>query len=325
MFIINPLKRSLEKGEKIAFITSNRYGERLGDTLISLITVYNLFKQNYSIEVFGDYAYALRRWFPHFTIHPQLSIDQQEILQNYSTVIHLGHSLLSQEVETWHSHSIFLWRKPLYTSKNSIVEVQLIQCREIFNIEEPTLNNGLVVPANVCFGKYQNRVMIHPTSSKIDNQWPPKKFAQLAKILSLRGYQPYFILLPQERGSWEKNAGPGLSIPSYQNIDEVAAALCESGYFIGNDSGIGHLASNVGLPTLTIMIRFGLMRQWRPSFHCRNEVILASPRYCPRPIKELIWKKCTTVSKVIKKFEKLTDLKNLYDEKNVKMDAVLSL
>jgi heptosyltransferase III len=57
-----------------------------------------------------------------------------------------------------------------------------------------------------------------------------------------------------------------LDVPLFSGQSEMTAFICESGYMIGNDSGIGHLASCLGLPTVTICRSEQNGRFWRPSW-----------------------------------------------------------
>jgi ADP-heptose:LPS heptosyltransferase len=41
-------------------------------------------------------------------------------------------------------------------------------------------------------------------------------------------------------------ANARFAMPDFQSLSDVAAFIYESGRFVGNDSGLAHLASNVG-------------------------------------------------------------------------------
>ena len=91
------------------------------------------------------------------------------------------------------------------------------------------------------------------TSSK---QWNLKRFIKLAEKLNQVGWDAK-LLLPFTEAFKIQN-----TIDHYSDlfiltstVDELARYLYESGYFIGNDSGPGHLASNLGIPVLTTVIK----------------------------------------------------------------------
>ncbi|WP_192980422.1 glycosyltransferase family 9 protein [Pseudomonas sp. EggHat1] len=66
---------------------------------------------------------------------------------------------------------------------------------------------------------------------------------RLAHRLKGQGYDPQFVLSPKERAEWSEHQGDAFLIPNFSNVRELAAYLYESGYIIGSDSGVGHLAA----------------------------------------------------------------------------------
>ena len=110
-------------------------------------------------------------------------------------------------------------------------------------------------------------VAIHPGSGAEHKCWPLENFLKLSTHLRQEQMEVIFLLGPAERERWESNrvrqieaVGPVLKELA---LTEVTAILsCCAGY-VGNDSGIGHLAGSMGIPTVTI---FGPTspRKWRP-------------------------------------------------------------
>lgn len=82
--------------------------------------------------------------------------------------------------------------------------------------------------------------VIHPFASSPRKRWPLEKFREAAQLLKL----PV---------SW--CAGPGEDLPEAIRIDnlyDLARWLAQARVYIGNDSGISHLASAVGTPTIVL-------------------------------------------------------------------------
>ena len=113
-------------------------------------------------------------------------------------------------------------------------------------------------------------IALGPAANWQGKQWPAESFAQLAQELTGEGG-----LFPQARvavlaaAGEEAQATPLLeSLPDSRRIDLVgkldlptaAACLARSDFFIGNDSGLMHLAAAVGIPTLGL---FGPSRETR--------------------------------------------------------------
>jgi ADP-heptose:LPS heptosyltransferase len=76
---------------------------------------------------------------------------------------------------------------------------------------------------------------------------------------------------------------------------------------IGNDSGIGHLASNLKIPTLTIFASRRKKTLWRCDFF-QNDIIYPLPLINIKGfrIRDKYWYKTIFVFNILKKFNKLT-------------------
>jgi len=144
-----------------------------------------------------------------------------------------------------------------------------------FGLADVVISNGMRAPAGLTFRKYASRVALHPEASTADKRWLPERFVALSRRLQARGLTAEFILAARERGRWE---GLGSALPPLQSFASsalLAAWIYESGWFIGNDSGVGHLASALGIPTLTIFRRRGVAERWRPGFTA-GDIVLPS-------------------------------------------------
>lgn len=294
------LKRPLDKNESIAYISS----PALGDTLISLVTVNNLIRNGYQVDVYGDFAYALRDWFPTMKIYPFFSLEEQRKLANYSTVLHMHERALSQALSAWHPHSIVLFHNPLFRFLMLEVDMQVLTCQYQLGLSNVVRDNNMQPLPELIVHKHKDRIVIHPTSASVLRNWPPQKFIKLARILRDRGYTPAFIIENHERDGWIKIINHEFPIPNSNSLSEVASCFYESGYFIGNDSGLGHLASSINLPTVSIFLRQGLAKHWQPSW-APSEIVLPPFWLNPRLIREKFWKQCTSVKKVLASFNRL--------------------
>lgn len=98
-------------------------------------------------------------------------------------------------------------------------------------------------------------VLIHPGSGGQAKCWAHENFLHLAQRLKQENYEVIFLLGPAERERFSrKTLGafqqfPSLSELSLTQILQVLA--CSDGY-IGNDSGISHLAAALAKPTLAV-------------------------------------------------------------------------
>jgi ADP-heptose:LPS heptosyltransferase len=131
--------------------------------------------------------------------------------------------------------------------------------------------------------------------------------------LKEEGYEPVFIPGgPKERENWKDVEKLGFQIAGFANLDLLAAFLYESGYLIGNDSGLGHLASALGIPTLTFCRRKTWANMWAPSFH-KGEVVTPGswiPNIRGFRLRDRHWKKFITVGMARRAFERLSTCSN---------------
>lgn len=103
-------------------------------------------------------------------------------------------------------------------------------------------------------------VIIHPGSGSGKKNWPVDRFAEVFTGLKHAGQSPVFLLGPAEDFLEKEIGGPAHRV---SDLFELVALLGKTGGFIGNDSGVTHLAAYLGLPVVAI---FGPSdpERWRP-------------------------------------------------------------
>jgi heptosyltransferase-2 len=89
---------------------------------------------------------------------------------------------------------------------------------------------------------------LHTGSGSPAKNWPGERFAEAARRLS-RG-RPW--LLAQGPAEEEPAPWPGAMVAREWPLRVLGAVLSRAGLFIGNDSGVAHLAAASGAPTLTL-------------------------------------------------------------------------
>lgn len=286
---------------KIAFITS----PQLGDALISMVTVNNLRRNNFAVTIFSDYIYALREWFTHNEVKKMpASIAEKEEVQNFDTIIFTYRHDIDSSYDLNNKNVIVLADSSLYRTQQTMVDIQIAICGHELDLKNLTKDNGLTPPANCTHQKFRNRVAIHPTSREACRSWHAEKFIILSRILQNKGYSVGFLMSPQERPAWHWVAEHGILLPELHTLANTAQWLYESGFFIGNDSGLGHLASCLNIPTVSLILRRKLANQWRPSW-APGQVILPPKWLITRPLKERFWSNTISVKRVyraVKKF-----------------------
>jgi ADP-heptose:LPS heptosyltransferase len=104
-------------------------------------------------------------------------------------------------------------------------------------------------------------IVLHPGSGSKKKVWPLKRFLDLAQYLQGRSESRMVIVLgPAESGEVQKafegiewDTGPAAPIVvKGLSLLELASVMEGCRVFIGNDSGITHMAAALGLPTIAI-------------------------------------------------------------------------
>lgn len=178
--------------------------------------------------------------------------------------------------------------------------------RTHFGAAGSTTDNGIVAPATLKHRRHRHRVVIHPEASTHDKRWSPARFIALGKRLQALGYEVCFVIAPNERERWHGLEQRGIAAPHFDDLHALACWLYESGWFIGNDSGIGHLASNLSIPTISLFRRRAVAERWRPAW---GTVRVVLPRqWIPTArLKEKFWREALTCRRVVKVFRQLAE------------------
>jgi len=277
----------------------------LGDSLVFCVIAHNLQRQGALVSVFGDQALLLKAWLPDVDVFatPERAA-LPALLADFDLVVQLHTDRPFADAAQCHPNVLILSHVPNAASSESMAARLADVCRSEWSIDDAVCSNGLRAPAGLVSRRHVNRVVIHPTASTADKCWLPSRFIRLGKALRQAGFEPQFVLAPHERADWAVVEREGMAMPTFGSLSDVAAWIYESGWFIGNDSGIGHLASNLQIPTLSLFMRRGIARTWRPGFGPGK--VLVGGAYIPTGrLKERYWKYALSVSAVMKAFAQL--------------------
>ena len=111
-----------------------------------------------------------------------------------------------------------------------------------------------------------SKIIIHPGSGSRKKCWPISNFIKVAATLKEGGKQPEFILGPAEYDLHDilvQTEKHNTNVHKIEKLTELAGLLKTGAGFIGNDSGVSHLAAFMGLPTVVV---FGPSdpKTWKP-------------------------------------------------------------
>jgi len=99
-------------------------------------------------------------------------------------------------------------------------------------------------------------VIIHPGSGSRDKCWYLENFCFLAEILSEKDMQVVFVLGPTETERFDQKAAEKINaVAKYisgLDLTTIMQAISCADMYIGNDSGVTHLAAAAGTKTLAV-------------------------------------------------------------------------
>ena len=120
----------------------------------------------------------------------------------------------------------------------------------------------------------QNIALIHPAAAFATKQWAAEKFARVVEFLAERGFNSVAIAAPNEQALLEQlRSETSVNVVTFAlSLPEVTALAARSQLFVGNDSGIAHIAAAVGTPSVVV---FGSsnIAHWRPWNSAPAEVV----------------------------------------------------
>ncbi len=266
----------------------------IGDALLMLIAAERLHSAGYDVTTIHPKLPELQNWFPHLKLGTEWAFSDDEwiIVENdnservnalkkeqrdrvsifYPTYLASKHGPLSP------LDRVFDANKPMAeniaTSIASLLEI------------EKSKENGITAPSHLTHRLHRQRVLIHHTSSLEDKNWLQEKFQEVAQGLKRRGYEIVFV-------------------PEFPSLDDLAGYVYQSGYVIGNDSLVGHLASNLQIPTLIIADKEDRMKLWRPGW-LEGSVVTLAPWIPSWKFFEKNWKYFISSGRVLRAFDDLS-------------------
>jgi lipopolysaccharide heptosyltransferase II len=117
--------------------------------------------------------------------------------------------------------------------------------------------------------------LFHPAAAFETKQWSPANFARVAEELAARNILTVAVAAPGEAGTIKalrENSATRIAAFTSLSLPEVTALAARSSLFVGNDSGIAHMASAVNTPSVVI---FGSsnIQHWHPWANPSSEVV----------------------------------------------------
>lgn len=291
----------------------------IGDGLIMLIASHHLRKLGHDVTTFHSHLPGFGRWLEKGSYLP-VPTNIEDELSNYDAVLlqHDNSDFAKQIVfQRKTGRRIFVFYPSYRHSKHGPLfpefdfafdeEKNMVfnccQGTHVFFGGNVNATNGFYPLPHLIHRKHQKKVLIHPTSGNPFRNWPKHRFFLLAKHLNQLGFHIEWLIPFSERSLW-----PELNPPHLPSLEDLASLIYESDYFIGNNSGPGHLASYLSIPHLIIGHNEQHMRLWKPGWHLGE--VICPPQWIPNwkgfRIRERHWKEFISVINVLSRFISIT-------------------
>lgn len=120
----------------------------------------------------------------------------------------------------------------------------------------PVDKGDLALPApSVVPAPPAGAVVLHPGAASGSRRWPAERFAAVARALARDGHRVLITGTPPERALGRRIAGDA-GLPAAAVLDiglyDLAALVATASLVISNDTGISHLATAYGTPSVTL-------------------------------------------------------------------------
>jgi heptosyltransferase-3 len=127
--------------------------------------------------------------------------------------------------------------------------------------------------------------LVHPAAAFESKQWSAENFARVAESLAARGLRVVALAAPNQAGvvaTLQANCAARIDAFTDLSLPEVTALSSRARLFVGNDSGIAHIAAAVRTPSVVI---FGSsnVAHWRPWTSAPAEVVREEMPCAPCP------------------------------------------
>lgn len=131
-------------------------------------------------------------------------------------------------------------------------------------------------------------VCLHPGARAAERRWPPHHFAAVGDALAAEGFVVVFTGSPAEVGLTRAVAAamtaPALDLAGRTDLGTLAALLQGARLLVCNDTGVSHLGTAVGVPSVLIYHEDRQRRLWAPLDGRCHRALCGGPAVSPRQV-----------------------------------------
>lgn len=145
-----------------------------------------------------------------------------------------------------------------------------------------------------------NFAVVHPGSGSPHKCWPAEKFARLVTLITSHNKEIVMLQGPADKKACEKvlvqlpDTAP-VTVAGWEDLGKVTALLQQGDFYVGNDSGMSHLAGAAGIKGCAI---FGPTdhKMWRPYGTAITPVYTMKKQYIWPDVEE-VWTRLQRIAK----------------------------
>lgn len=155
------------------------------------------------------------------------------------------------------------------------------------NLEMPD-RQDIVIPR----ASRGDAIFIHTGAGQPIRVWPLERYQRLVQQLRAQQHRVIVACDADQRDWWRQAGEREVAVP--QSVPELLALIDQARFFVGNDSGPGHIAAACGVPTYTL---FGpQLPEWFAPLHPESVFVEGKPcpykpcsDYCRFPTPRCLW------------------------------------
>lgn len=277
----------------------------LGDGLLALVLARNLHLQGRPSILYHSQLTPVRAWFPWARIEPLPAAAQRLAAFSDCRALFIGDpALLPRAAREGPGRLVFT--KDCWDRSRPYLRSLQRHAERVFDVCWSTDENGLRAPEDLEPRAHPRRVVLHPFSARPNKDWPVPRWTALAARLRGLGWEPVVLLAPGEEARWSEAAAAEVPTAVPGPLDAVAAWLHASAAAVAGDSGIGHLASALGLPTVSIFRKASAARFWRPVWG--RTAVVTAPLRLPGSAGHRHWGRLLTPRRVARRLARLAGM-----------------
>ncbi|MBZ9776714.1 lipopolysaccharide heptosyltransferase I [Mesorhizobium sp. CO1-1-8] len=190
-----------------------------------------------------------------------LVIDAQGLLKSALVARQAGSPIAGFDRSSVRESSATLFYDATYPVPRDLHAIE--RTRRLFGLalgyqpDLSTLDSGIVPPAGTLAGTSGKTAFLLHGTSREDKKWPVKDWIETAHLLIERGMTPVTTWSNErEKAVAEAIAGavPSTIVVPKSPLTDIAVTIGGSTLVIGADTGLTHLASAFGLPTVAVFL-----------------------------------------------------------------------